>query len=260
VGRVAYLCDRRVLALWAINEADNIWIWVDGLGWRKLDPPNATELLIEAARAKADGSLVDLVDAKRGDTHYITEIYVWGPGQPPGGVEVSRRVSECIYGWTAAYRQQGTHIVVRIQLAKDADVVQGDLDAAKDRWKKGIEEKWGYGFACCSEGTATKSSQCSRPCVLTFEVQWVSGNAHHVVAVHKGSGRADMLDWYVTDSGDVGSHEFGHMLGNVDEYADSQCPSRSPVNTGTVMDDNTEVVERLVEPLCQALGENAVPV
>jgi bacillopeptidase F (M6 metalloprotease family) len=98
------------------------------------------------------------------------------------------------------------------------------------------------------------------PCSLTFEVQWVTTGAHHVVAVHRGPARSNMLNWYHDDSGDVASHEFGHMLGHPDEYADSQCPNRSPVNTGTVMDDNTEVVERLVEPLCQQLSQNAVPV
>jgi hypothetical protein len=34
------------------------------------------------------------------------------------------------------------------------------------------------------------------------------------------------------------------MLGNPDEYFDAHCPSRSPINTGTVMADNTEVVAR----------------
>jgi len=69
-----------------------------------------------------------------------------------------------------------------------------------------------------------------------------------------------MLTWDTNDSGDVASHEFGHMLGLVDEYPDPNCPNRSPVNTGTVMDDNTEVVERHIEHLCQLLNENAVPI
>jgi hypothetical protein len=257
---MAYVCTRKILALWAINEPSNVWVWVTGLGWRKLDTTNTTNLLIKAARAKADGSLVDLVDEKRGDIHYVTEIYVWGSGQLPTGVEVTKSISECIYGWTAKYRQEETHIVVKLKLMKDADVTQVELDTARDRWKKGIEEKWGYQFACCSEMGAAKASDCSKPCELTFEVQWVSNGAHHAVAVHKGPGRSNMLNWYHDDSGDVAAHEFGHMLGHPDEYSDPQCPNRSPVNTGTVMDDLTEVVERLLEPFCQALGQNAVPV
>lgn len=231
-----------------------------GVGWRKLDTTNTTNLLIEAARAKAIEALVDLVDERRGDIHYIVEIYVWDPGKLPSGVEVTRSVSECIYGWTARYRQERTHIVVRIQLTRDANVTQSELDSAMDRWKNGIEEKWSYFFACCSEMSATTSSDCSMPCELTFEVQWVTSGAHHMVSVHRGPGRSNMLNWYHDDSGDVASHEFGHMLGHPDEYSDPQCPNRSPVNTGTVMDDTTEVVERLVEPFCQSLGQNAVPV
>jgi hypothetical protein len=259
-GAVAYICDQKILALWAINEANNAWVWVASLGWRKLDPTSSTNLLIEAAQAKADGSLIDFVDEKHGEIHYIKELYVWDPGPMPAGVEVTRAVAECVFGWTSRYRQEGTHVIVKIELVKDANVSKADLDTAKDRWKKGIEEKWSYGFACCTETRATRASDCSRPCELTFEVQWVTGGAHHTVTVHNGSGRADMLDWFVTDSGDVAAHEFGHMLGNVDEYADPQCPNRNPVNTGTIMDNLDGVVARLVSRHCDALGETTVSV
>jgi hypothetical protein len=257
---MAYVCSQKILALWAINEANNAWVWVSGLGWRKLDTTNTTNLLLAAARAKEDDSVVDLVDLRRGEIHYITELYVWGPGQLPSGTEVTKSITECIYAWTARYLQEGTHIVVRIQLVKDANVSQTELDAAQDRWTKGIQEKWGYHFACCAEVGATRASDCSKPCELTFEVQWVSSGAHHVVAVHRGPARSNMLNWYHDDSGDVAAHEFGHMLGNADEYADPQCPNRSPVNTGTVMDNLGPVVQRLVDPFCQALGQVAVPV
>jgi bacillopeptidase F (M6 metalloprotease family) len=69
-----------------------------------------------------------------------------------------------------------------------------------------------------------------------------------------------MTLWDTSDSGDVASHEFGHMLGHPDEYASAACPNRSPVNTGTVMDDNTEVVERLCRPFCDRHGLNTYQV
>jgi hypothetical protein len=53
-----------------------------------------------------------------------------------------------------------------------------------------------------------------------------------------------MTNWDTMDTGGVASHEFGHMLGHSDEYGNANCPRRSPVDPGTVM-DNTEVVEEL---------------
>ena len=49
---------------------------------------------------------------------------------------------------------------------------------------------------------------------------------------------------------------FGHLMGHPDEYAESICPNRNPVNTGTVMDDNTEVVQRLCTPFCDRIMED----
>ena len=49
-------------------------------------------------------------------------------------------------------------------------------------------------------------------------------------------------------------------MGHPDEYAeDDVCPDRSPKNTGTVMDDNTEVVLRLCRPFCDRLGQTTSP-
>jgi hypothetical protein len=171
-----------------------------------------------------------------------------------GGQEIERRLSECIYGWTARYRQEGTHIIVRIELDPDAGIPDTTMATLRNTWKTGIENKWSNHFACrCT------SSVCFRQGTLTFEVLWVNNSPHHTVRVRQGPARSNMTTWDTNDSGDVASHEFGHMIGLVDEYADAACPSRSPVNTGTVMDDNTEVVERHVEHLCELLNENAVP-
>jgi hypothetical protein len=253
-----YVCSRTIGGLWANNQADNVWVWINGLSWRKLDSPNTTSLLIVAARAKASGTVIDFVEEERGGRRYIKQII------PTGWVasdsDVSRGVSECIYGWTAAYSQRGPNILVRIQLNKDANVTQAELDAAKTRWSAGIFAKWSYHFACCDDPNATSSGNCPHPCTLVLGVEWVTSNAHHVVSVHRGPGRADMLNWYHDDSGNDMAHEFGHMLGNKDEYPDSNCPARSPVNTGTVMDMvSGPVVRRLVDFLCTDIGQSTVP-
>lgn len=177
-----------------------------------------------------------------------------------GPIEVSRSVSECVYGWTAAYRQEGTHIVVRIRLNPDAGITNQQIQNLQNTWETAIESKWGNRFACCCDEDAETTRDCENWRALTFDVQWVTSNPHHTVRVRTGPARSNMTTWDTNDTGDVASHEFGHMLGLPDEYQTATCPSRSPVNTGTVMDDNTEVVERQVEHLCELLNENAVPI
>jgi hypothetical protein len=254
-----YVCGRTIGALWAINESNNVWVWVNGLGWRKLDTINTHNLLLVAARAKIDGTVVDLAEEVRGSRTYITQITP--VPFAPAAVEISRSVSECVYGWTAAYEQRGPSITVRIQLNKDTNVTDAELAAARTRWAAGIRNKWNGRFACCEDRAATTAAGCPDACVLIFDVQWVTSNAHHVVAVHRGPGRADMLNWYHDDSGNDAAHEFSHMLGNQDEYPDPACPNRSPVNTGTVMAVVTgPVAKRHVDFLCDAMGDGTVSV
>jgi hypothetical protein len=252
-----YVCGRTIGALWAINEDNNAWVWVNGLGWRKLDTTNTRNLLLVAARAKLDGTAVNLNEEVRGSDTVITQITP--VPFAPSANEVSHSESECIYSWTAAYEQRGANITVRIQLNKDANVTDAELAAAQARWQPGIRNKWSGHFGCCDDPAATTGKGCPQACTLMFDVQWVTSNAHHVVAVHRGPGRADMLNWFHDDIGDDAAHEFGHMLGNHDEYPDPACPNRSPVNTGTVMAVvSGPVVQRQVDFLCTAIGDGTV--
>lgn len=250
---MAVSCKRRIQALWCNEEESNAWVWLNDAGWRKLGDREydaCTNLLALAAQAKKENALVRVREQLRGDIWYITEIYNFSPGPDASAQEVSFSVSECVYGWTAAFRQKGTHITARIKPNPDSDVSTSLLNTVKDRWKRGIEDKWSYRFACCNR------PGCTSPCALTFEVQWVTSNEHLTVRVKKGGGRSNLGLWHTDDSGDVASHEFGHLLGHPDEYSDRACPSRSPVNTGTVMDDNTEVVQRLCEPFCDRISQD----
>jgi hypothetical protein len=75
---MAWQRGKRITALWAINENDNAWAWVDGLGWRKCDSSsNTTSLLILAATAKGGGTLVDFNEEVVNGNMSIVEVYVW---------------------------------------------------------------------------------------------------------------------------------------------------------------------------------------
>jgi hypothetical protein len=250
-------CGRFIDALWANEQRANAWVWLRGSGWRKLDDRNldaCTDLLAVAAAAKANGWQVSVHEEQRGGNSVITEIYDFPAGAVGPVQEVSNGVSECVYGWTSAYAQRGTDITVRIRLDFDAGISAATQTTLRATWKTGIENKWSGRFGCCT------SPGCIGRCVLNFHVEWVTTNEHHRVRVRQGPARSNMTLWDTADTGDPASHEFGHMLGWPDEYADGACPGRTPVNTGTVMDDNTEVVERLCRPFCDRHGLNTYQV
>lgn len=250
-------CRRRIQALWCNEQESNAWVWLSDAGWRKLDDRNSnacTNLLALAAMAKSRNASVMVHEELRSGTWVITEIYDFSFGSDAPAQEISFSVSECMFGWTAAFQQKGTHITARIKLNPDGDVSASLLEEVKDRWKQGIENKWSYRFSCCQRPGCTSS------CALTFEVQWVTTNAHLEVRVKRGGGRSNLGLWHTDDSGDVASHEFGHLMGHPDEYSEPDvCPNRSPVDTGTVMDDNTEVVQRLCAPFCDRISQDTTP-
>jgi hypothetical protein len=94
---------------------------------------------------------------------------------------------------------------------------------------------------------------------VSFKVHWVISGPDHVVWVHPPSGRADENDWYTDDTGWTAAHEFGHMLGVLDEYDEPEkCPGREPINTGTIMAMtwSTLVPERLVQFVANEIRSN----
>ena len=250
-------CGRLIDALWCSEHRANAWVWLRGSGWRKLDdrnPDSCSNLLAIAAACKSNGWAVSVHEELRNGNWVITEIYDFPNGVVGPVQEISNNASECSFNWTSAYSQRGTHITVRIRLDFDSGISAATQTTLRDRWRTGIENKWSNRFGCCT------SPGCIGRCVLCFHVDWVTSNEHHRVRVRQGPAQSNMTLWDTSDSGDVASHEFGHMLGHPDEYASSACPNRSPVNTGTVMDDNTEVVERLCRPLCDRHGLNTYQV
>jgi hypothetical protein len=163
--------------------------------------------------------------------------------------EISYDMSECVFGWTVAYRQTWTHIVVRINLNPDAGISAATMTNLQNTWATTIQNRWSNAWGAGRSGELT--------CPFTFDVQWVNSNAHHDVRVRPGPAPTDMGNWDTNDSGAVASHEFGHMIGNPDEYPAGNCPDRSPVNTGTIMDTNVNnIPSRMLRSLAGNLGSN----
>lgn len=151
--------------------------------------------------------------------------------------EYSQARSECIYGWTSAYRADLDlrecilRITLRLRLIAATGVTAADLATVRARWEPAIEAAWTGQFGLVlTDGTC----RCEQYRVLV-DVQFVNSGEHHAVTVQPGSGRANMTTWFVNSTGGTAAHEAGHMFGNVDEYTDSNCPGRTVTSDGSIM-------------------------
>lgn len=163
----------------------------------------------------------------------------------------SFKKKECRYKWTAAFDQTWTHIEVRIRLNFSANINVATWNALQTTWANGIHNVWTHRWRCGRAGEL--------PCRLSFVVIWVNNNQHHTVTVNPSPGQTVMTTWHSADGGGTAAHEFGHMLGLVDEYSSAICPNRAPVNTGTVMDNNSNnVPDRLMTRFANNIGSNVV--
>jgi len=101
--------------------------------------------------------------------------------------------------------------------------VKGSVtEAQKAAWKKAVEDKWnGKAKLCCTGGN------CPDGYKVAVVLQYVtSGQDYEVTANNPGAdeggraglaGTTSMTGWGVDDTTDI-THEFGHMLGNPEEY------------------------------------------
>jgi len=76
-GITAWQADKRVGALWGINQVRNSWVFVTGVGWRKLvnnSDSAIVALTMLSAHAKQLNSRVDYREEADG---MVYEIYAW---------------------------------------------------------------------------------------------------------------------------------------------------------------------------------------
>jgi hypothetical protein len=76
-GITAMQSDKRVTALWTINEVRNAWAHFDGIGWRKLANNSDSALMalnILMSHARQANARVDYDE---GTGNIVTQAYVW---------------------------------------------------------------------------------------------------------------------------------------------------------------------------------------
>lgn len=71
---------KRITGLWTINENRNAWVWIDGLGWRKLarDDDSVFDAMLNVCTAAYIGNrTVNFREVGTGGNIEIHEIYAW---------------------------------------------------------------------------------------------------------------------------------------------------------------------------------------
>ena len=162
-------------------------------------------------------------------------------------------MTECIFTINANFEQSWTRIIVRIQLIPAPGIPAATINNLQNIWRQGIQNIWNNKWACGIAGEASSP--------IIFDVQWVNNNPHHTVNVIVGPARSNSGTWDTLDTGNIAAHEFGHLIGLPDEYTDSRCPARNPVNTGTVMDNNSNnVPRRMMQTIASNIRSSVVPI
>ncbi len=158
-----------------------------------------------------------------------------GTQSPTQTVEVSNSVQEAPYGWTAAYEVQLTDqectVTIRVRINPDADVSTRDVARVQSVTANEFARYFDHRFNLRdAQGT-------SRP--LRVRLQYVDSGEHLTIALHSGTGRDDLSNWFVDSEAIDRAHELGHQLGLKDEYVDASVPNRATATSPGVSHDHS---------------------
>lgn len=112
--------------------------------------------------------------------------------------------------WPARFLVVVDEAACRVTVAVRVRIVGSITDAQRIAWEESIETAWSNQFefwcpcCCCPDGYK-----------IVIELQFVTSGEHYVVTA--GADTTAMRAWGVNDTEDI-DHEFGHMLGALDEY------------------------------------------
>jgi hypothetical protein len=149
------------------------------------------------------------------------------PCDKVASVEVDRQITETIsdapppneawngtYGWDTRFQLKLDQTLCRFTVQVRIRVTGAIAPAQLAAWKSALEAKWNNVFKlCCKEGCCTYC--CPQGYTIACDVRFVDSGEHQVVVV--GPSTTNMGNWSATDTIDI-THEFGHMLGNKEEY------------------------------------------
>jgi hypothetical protein len=138
-------------------------------------------------------------------------------------------------GFTLTFNHQRCRLVVTVTIRLTGSPVD---EAKREAWRSVIRHAWSGIFKL----TVISGKAPCTEYVIVVDVRWwdegMVGTFDRSVHVSRGCGRPNVRTWYLGDDDIRVRHEFGHMLGNIDEYdgSDDGCPER-PVHSGIMNDE-----------------------
>ena len=114
------------------------------------------------------------------------------------------------YSWRARFNvrvdQAACRVTATVRVRLNGNITQ----AQRDAWEAAVENAWNNQFKLCC-----RCCCCRNGYAIGADIQFVNNGEHQVVTV--GDSTTNMGNWGRNDTVDV-RHEFGHMLGALDEY------------------------------------------
>jgi len=154
------------------------------------------------------------------------------------------------YGWRTRFRLRVTQRPCEAEVTVRVRVTGAITSAQLAAWETAIEASWNNLFKLC-----TASLCCQNGTPIRCDIQFVSTGEHQVVVA--GSSTTNMGNWGATDTADV-DHEFGHMLGALDEYftvnGTNWGPGRQPA--GAIMNNPANPPEARHYELIRVRAQN----
>jgi len=138
------------------------------------------------------------------------------------------------YGYDIGFNGKNLVVQVKVNLVPAGGVTVPMLRQVTPVWEEGIEGIWGHRFVL--------ETPSGRRYPIVIDVSFRGPSFHHDVIVRPGAGGTDALNWNIQDSPELVAHEFGHLIGQFDEYVKgAQAPNAAMVDPESIMASNPGV-------------------